>query len=165
MDFSIRPFDRQDFERVKEIYQQGIDTGIATFQTEAKDWPDWDQGLLQHSRLVAANENQVLGWAALSGVSDRCCYAGVAEVTVYIGDNAQGKGAGKALLEALVASSEKEGYWTLQAGIFTQNEASIALHKKCGFREIGVRRKIGKLSGRWMDTVLMERRSQVVGID
>lgn len=165
MEFLISNFSREDFDQVRDIYQQGIDTGIATFQSQAKPWEEWDKSLLTHSRLVAKQGDKVMGWAGLSGVSDRCCYAGVAEVTVYIGNDAQGKGVGKALLKALISDSEKNGFWTLQAGIFTQNTASIALHEACGFRQLGVREKIGKLNGRWMDTVLMERRSKTVGID
>ena len=169
MGFSITPFQYADFEQVREIYQQGIDTGIATFQTQTKNWPEWDAGFLPHSRLVAKNDNtnnhRVLGWATLSGVSDRCCYAGVAEVTVYVADHAQGKGVGKALLAALVEDSERHGIWTLQAGIFSSNHASIALHVSCGFRQVGVRERIGKLHGNWIDTVLMEKRSARVGVD
>lgn len=164
--FQIRPFVKMDFPCVKEIYQQGIDTGLATFQTEAKDWDDWDQSILHHCRLVAVNEsNRITGWAALSSVSNRCCYAGVAEVTVYVSQEARGYGAGKQLLDALVKCSEGHGYWTLKAGIFAENAASINLHQKCGFNILGTQEKLGKLHDKWIDVVAMERRSTVVGID
>ena len=164
--FQIRPFVKMDFPDVKKIYQEGIDTGMATFQTRAKDWDEWDASVLTQCRLVAVNEsNRVTGWAALSEVSNRCCYAGVAEVTIYITQDARGYGAGQQLLNALVQCSEKNGYWTLKAGIFAQNTASIALHKKCGFKILGTQDKLGKLNNTWIDVVAMERRSTTVGID
>lgn len=155
-----------DFPCVKQIYQEGIDTRLATFQTEAKNWEEWDNSLLHHCRLVAVNEsNRVTGWAALASVSSRCCYAGVAEVTIYIAQDARGYGAGKILLESLVSCSEEHGYWTLKAGIFAENTASINLHQKCGFKVLGTQEKLGKLGNKWIDVVAMERRSQKVGID
>lgn len=164
--FEVRPFVKMDFEYVQAIYQQGIDTGLATFQTEVKSWQDWDKSFTHHCRLVIVNEtNRVCGWAALSPVSSRCCYAGVAEVTVYMASDARGYGGGEQLLNALVSCSEKQGIWTLKAGIFEQNLASIALHRKCGFKVLGTQERLGKLHNNWINVVAMERRSDVVGID
>lgn len=152
---------------VRAIYEQGITTGHATFQAEAPTWEEWDQGHLAHCRLVAVNteeaDGQALGWAALSPVSGRCVYAGVAEVSVYVADAARGQGVGRQLLAALVAESEAHGLWTLQAGIFPENTASLRLHAGAGFREVGRRERIGQMRGVWRDTVLLERRSAVVG--
>jgi len=161
----ITQFIRADFPAVKAIYQEGIDTGNATFQSRAKDWADWDASMMPNCRLVAKNHGNVLGWAALSGVSNRCIYAGVAEVSVYISQSAQGQGIGSKLLNQLILCSEKEGIWTLQAGIFPENNGSIALHKKCGFKTLGTREKIGQMHGVWRDTILMERRSTIVGLE
>jgi phosphinothricin acetyltransferase len=149
---------------VKTIYEQGIATGQATFQTDAPAWEEWNASHLSHSRLVAIEDNQVIGWAALTPVSGRCVYAGVAEVSVYIEKASRGKGIGKALLGALIAESEKNNLWTLQAGIFPENQASIRIHEKCGFRQLGIREKIGQHHGVWRDTVLLERRSKKIGI-
>ncbi|WP_400191008.1 GNAT family N-acetyltransferase [Hymenobacter sp. B81] len=150
--------------QVRAIYEEGIATGQATFTTQAPAWPDWDQSHLPHSRLVLLNEEeQVLGWAALSPVSSRCVYGGVAELSVYVAAAARGRGVGRQLLSALVAESEAHGIWTLQAGIFPENEASRCLHAQAGFREVGRRERIGQLHGRWRDTLLLERRSAVVG--
>jgi phosphinothricin acetyltransferase len=149
---------------VESIYSQGIATGNATFETQSPSWETWNVGHLAHSRLVATDAaDQVLGWAALSAVSGRCVYGGVAEVSVYIADAARGQGVGRQLLAALIAESEKNGIWTLQAGIFPENTASIRLHESLGFRVLGRRERIGKLAGVWRDTVLLERRSAVVG--
>lgn len=161
----IRPFVESDFERVKAIYQEGIDTGQATFQTDAKDWHEWDASLLPHSRLVACSNGIVVGWAGLSAVSSRCVYAGVAELTIYIAAEVRGKGVGKQLLQALIAASEDAGIWTLKAGVFPENEASVQLHLKCGFKTLGRQERIGKLAGVWRDTLLLERRSNIVGMD
>ena len=150
---------------VKRIYLEGIATGQATFQTSAPDWEQWDSSHLASCRLVAVEKGQVLGWAALTPVSGRCVYAGVAEVSVYVAANARGKGVGKKLLAALVTESEKHGIWTLQAGIFPENVASIQLHLKSGFRMIGTRERIGKMNGEWRDTALLERRSKLIGIN
>jgi L-amino acid N-acyltransferase YncA len=160
----IRNFTQSDFESVKEIYQQGIDTGDATFETQAKEWDEWNNSMLQVCRLVAVENERVVGWAALSPVSNRCVYAGVAEVSVYVASKARGKGVGQTLLAKLVEESEKEGFWTLQAGIFPENENSIALHQKNGFRILGLHEKLGKMGERWRDVVLLERRSKVVGV-
>lgn len=152
-----------DWSRVKIIYEEGIATGNATFQTASPEWEEWDRSHLSHSRLVAKNEGVVVGWAALTPVSGRCVYAGVAEVSVYVSTAARGMGAGKALLQKLIDESEANGIWTLQAGIFLENEASLRIHHACGFRTVGVRKKIGQMNGRWRDTVLLERRSSRVG--
>jgi L-amino acid N-acyltransferase YncA len=163
MDFEIRPMAPEDWPAVREIYGEGIATGNATFETELPNWKKWDSGHRQDCRLVA-NGNRILGWAALSAVSARRVYAGVAEVSVYVSASARGNGVGKTLLKALIENSECSGVWTLQAGIFPENVASIALHKSLGFREVGIRHRIGKLGDVWRDTVLLERRSSIVGI-
>ena len=160
----IRNFKQSDFDSVKDIYQQGIDTGNATFETQVKEWDEWNNSMLQVCRLVAVENERVVGWAALSPVSNRCVYAGVAEVSVYVASEARGKGVGQILLAKLVEESEKKGFWTLQAGIFPENESSIALHQKNGFRILGLQEKLGKMGEKWRDVVLLERRSKVVGI-
>ena len=153
-----------DWPSVREIYREGIETGDATFQTAAPEWPEWDANHLRHSRLVARAQSAIGGWAALSPVSRRECYAGVAEVSIYVAAALRGQGLGRRLLSALVAESEAHGIWTLQAGIFPENGASIALHRQQGFRRVGVRQRIAQRDGRWRDTVLLERRSEKVGI-
>jgi phosphinothricin acetyltransferase len=160
---SIEPMQPADWPAVRAIYREGIATGNATFETEAPEWEQWDSGHLPICRLVARRDGQIVGWAALSPVSGRCVYAGVAEVSVYVAAAARGQGVGKALLAALVAESERAGLWTLQAGIFPENAASLALHRACGFREVGRRERIGQMHGVWRDIVLMERRSKIVG--
>lgn len=150
---------------VKAIYEDGLATGNASFQSSAPSWEEWNVSHLDHSRVVAVSHGEIIGWAALTPVSGRCVYAGVAEVSVYVSLKQQGKGIGKALLESLISESESNGIWTLQAGIFPENKASIKLHENCGFRLIGLREKIGKMNGTWRDTVLLERRSKVVGVD
>ena len=169
---------------VKAIYEEGIATGNATFQTEAPEWTAWDAAHLPHSRLVALSEPRpitssdprptsssdpqqgapsepalVLGWAALSPVSSRPVYAGVAEVSVYIASGQRGHKIGEALLAALITESERNGIWTLQAGIFPENVASLRIHARCGFRQVGYRERIGQMHGVWRDTVLVERRA------
>ncbi len=161
---TIRAFQPEDWPTVQAIYQQGIDTKNATFQTQAKSWTEWDESMLKICRLVAVTDGKVSGWAALSGVSSRAVYAGVAEVSIYIASHQQGKGIGRSLLIELICQSESEGFWTLQAGIFPENEGSIVLHLKCGFAKVGVRQKLGQMDGRWRDVVLLERRSQIVGV-
>ena len=149
---------------VKRIYEEGIATGNATFQTSAPEWEEWNNAHLITCRWVATENNEVLGWAALTPVSGRCVYAGVAEVSVYVAAAARGKGVGKQLLQALINESEQHNLWTLQAGIFPENAASIKIHEACGFRIIGTREKIGKMNGGWRDTVLLERRSHIIGV-
>lgn len=163
----VRPITADDRERVLEIYAEGIATGHATFETEAPSWEAWDETHLEDCRLVAegAEGERILGWAALSPVSDRCVYGGVAEVSVYVDGAERGRGVGSGLLRALVEASEDEGVWTLQAGVFPENEASVALHRTCGFRVVGRRERLGRLGGRWRDVLLLERRSDVVGAD
>lgn len=154
-----------NFSNVAEIYNEGIATGMATFETSIPSWETWDQSHLPYGRISVLDENhQMLGWAALSPVSSRCVYGGVAEVSVYVADAARGQGLGSQLLKSLIAESEKNNIWTLQSGIFRENKASISIHSKCGFRMIGYKEKIGKLHGVWKDNVLMERRSKTVGI-
>ncbi|MDT5263326.1 MAG: hypothetical protein QOC61_2330 [Acidobacteriota bacterium] len=152
------------WESVRAIYVEGLATGHATFETGATDWLRWDASHLSPCRLVAlADGGVVAGWAALSPVSARKVYAGVAEVSVYVAEEFRGARVGRKLLEALIEESEAEGLWTLQASIFPENEASVALHRACGFREVGRRERIGQLAGRWRDTILLERRSRAVG--
>ena len=151
---------------VRAVYLEGVASGDATFETEAPDWERWDASHLRACRLVALDGGGlVAGWAALSPVSAREVYAGVAEVSVYVGADFRGRGVGRALLSALVRESESEGIWTLQAGIFPENVASVALHKACGFREVGRRERVARLRGRWRDTILLERRSRTVGVE
>ena len=152
------------YPEIAEIYLQGIATGNATFQTTAPSWEEWDISHLPHSRIAAVVNDQIAGWAALSPVSSRCVYAGVAEVSVYVGKAYCGKGIGQKLLEALIEESEGHNLWTLQSGIFPENVASIRLHEKCGFRQIGYREKIGQMNGVWRDNIIMERRSKTVGV-
>lgn len=160
----IEAMQPQDWPAVEAIYREGIATGAATFETEAPPWEVWNSSHRVDSRLVARQEGRVVGWAALTPVSGRCVYAGVAEVSVYVATAARGRGVGRALLEALVAASEAAGLWTLQAGILRENAASITLHERCGFRVVGVRERLGQLHGQWRDVILMERRSRVVGV-
>ncbi len=160
----------EDWEEVRAIYLEGIATGHATFEPGAPDWEKWDSSHVADPRLVLRVDGRVAAWAALSRVSARRVYAGVAEISIYVGKNYRGKGLGDTLLGALVSASEKEGFWTLQAGIFPENVASIELHKKHGFRVLGIRERVGKMAfgelrGKWRDVVLMERRSKVAGVD
>ena len=177
MNYPIMPMPPELWPVVREIYREGIATGNATFETELPDWEKWDSSHRKDCRLVALepfekdaelviplDQVKVLGWAALSPVSMRRVYAGVAEVSVYVAAAARGRGVGKALLHALVQKSEGNGIWTLQAGIFPENAGSITLHESCGFRKIGVRRCIGKLGDAWRDVLLLERRSETVGV-
>lgn len=167
----IRPMTLTDSEAVLAIYQQGVDTGHATFASQAPTWQDWDEGHLPQCRLIAQKQDgSVLGWAALSGTSSRCVYAGVAEVSLYVSNIAKGKGIGSKLMQALIEASELDGIWTLQAGIFPENAGSLTLHAKFGFKRLGIREKLGKMSygpmaGQWRDVVLLERRSTVAGCD
>jgi L-amino acid N-acyltransferase YncA len=152
-----------DWGDVARIYADGIASGDATFETDVPDWEGWDRSHLPDHRLIATADGRCLGWAAVAPVSGRCVYGGVAEVSVYVAADARGHGVGTALLGALVASSEAGGLWTLQAGIFPENEASVRLHERAGFRPVGRRERLGRLRGEWRDVLLMERRSRVVG--
>jgi len=158
----IRNLLAEDWDQVKKIYQQGMDTCNATFQSSAPSWEDWDQSHLKSCRIVMDEDRKIIGWAALTPISSRCVYAGVAEVSVYVDPAHSGKGIGLALLNELVRQSEKEGIWTLQAGIFPENTASLRIHEKAGFRTLGIREKIGKQNGIWRDTALLERRSSII---
>lgn len=178
--FAIEPMRPEDWPRVRAIYLEGIATGNATFETDAPSWDSWDAAHAKEPRLVARESGgpdrsgrsgsapgsggAILGWAALTPVSGRCVYAGVGDLSVYVAASARGRGVGTSLLLALVAESERTGIWTLQAGIFPENEASLALHRSCGFREVGRRERIGKMNGVWRDVVLLERRSGIIGI-
>jgi phosphinothricin acetyltransferase len=163
MTVNIRPMRPDDWDAVRHIYEAGIATGNATFETEAPTWQRWDTTHLADHRLVATIDGAVTGWVALSPVSDRCVYGGVAENSVYIHPDHRGLGVGHTLMSALVTSSEAAGIWTLQTGIFPENTASIALHQRVGFRILGTRERIGQLHGTWRDTLLLERRSTIAG--
>jgi len=176
MQYSILPMLPELWPVVREIYREGILTGNSTFETEVPEWEKWDAAHRKDCRLVAVEPMseeilltylraaRVLGWAALGQVSARRVYSGVAEVSVYVAARARGRGVGRVLLHRLVEESELHGIWTLQAGVFPENTASVALHKSCGFREVGVRRQIGKLDNVWRDVLLLERRSKKVGM-
>jgi L-amino acid N-acyltransferase YncA len=159
----IRALTEADWPAVAAIYAEGIATGNATFETAVPSWEAWNASHLDEHRLVAESAGRVVGWAALSPVSDRCCYAGVAENSVYVAAEARGSGVGQALLEALIAGAEKAGIWTIETGIFPENGASVRLHERCGFRVVGVRERLGQLNGVWRDVLQLERRSGVVG--
>lgn len=163
--FTIEPMAAGDWPVVRAIYLEGIATGEATFETEAPSWEEWDAAHLSFGRLVARRGGDVIGWAALSPVSQRKVYAGVAEVSVYVAVHSRGKGVGRALLDRLIQESEQNGIWTLQAAVFKENAATLALHKRCGFGEVGRRERISKLNGSWRDTLLLERRSKTVGVE
>ena len=163
MDYTIDRMKASDWPEVRLIYLEGIAGGNSTFETEAPSWKKWDEAHLQIARLVMRDANHVVGWGALSPVSKRSVYRGVAEVTVYVAENVRGQGIGRALLDALVSGSERNGIWTLQASIFPENTASVELHLRCGFREVGRRERIATLNGIWRDTLLFERRSKTVG--
>jgi L-amino acid N-acyltransferase YncA len=165
MDFMIDSMRPQDWEFVRAIYLEGMATGQATFETEAPDWERWDAGHLPQCRLVARKGDGVLGWAALSPVSKRQVYAGVTEVSVYVAAASRGDGVGGALMRALIEASERHGVWTLQSSVFPENLASVALHLKHGFREVGRRERIARHQGVWRDTVVLERRSAIAGVE
>ena len=160
---NVRELRPDDWSAVRAIYEDGIRGGDATFETEAPSWEAWD-AVHPQLRLVAERDGTVVGWAALSPYSPRRCYRGVGNVSVYVGQAARGAGVGRLLLEQLVDRSEQAGYWTLSAGVFPENEASLRLHQSCGFRVIGVRERLGQLEGVWRDAVWLERRSTVVGV-
>ena len=165
MNFVVDKMNAEDWDEVASIYREGIATGNATFETNVPEYEAWDNSHLRDSRIVARAGDKIIGWAALRPVSARCVYSGVAEVSIYVAASARGVGVGKALLSAVIDESENIGIWTLQAGIFSENVASIALTKVCGFREVGCRERIGQMDGTWRDVILMERRSKVVGIE
>ena len=165
MSLVIRDMQPTDWPQVAEIYKQGIETGNATFQQTIPSWEEWNMSHAASCRIVAEVDYEITGWAALSDVSSRAVYAGVAEVSVYVKSNHRGLQIGTKLLQAIISESESIGFWTLQSGILIENSASIALHKKSGFREIGYREKVAKMNNVWRDTVLLERRSNIVGID
>nr|WP_277749479.1 GNAT family N-acetyltransferase [Oceanobacillus halophilus] len=154
-----------DWEEVREIYIEGINTGNATFDTTPPTKEEWNKKYVEDCRLVIREAGKVIGWAALLPISTKDAFYGVAELSIYLSSSSVGKGIGKKLLDALIKESEANGFWTLQAGVFPENEASIKLHKSLGFREVGIRESLGKLDGIWRDVLLMERRSKVVGID
>jgi L-amino acid N-acyltransferase YncA len=158
----IRRLTRDDWPTVEAIYAAGIATGDATFETAPPSWAEFDRGRLRDHRLVAVEDGEVVGWAALSPTSARECYAGVVEHSVYVAETARGRGVGRALMEALVAGADAAGLWTIQTSIFPENAASVALHERLGFRVVGRRERIAKLDGAWRDTVLLERRSPSV---
>ena len=158
----IRGLSLRDWPEVARIYAEGIATGNATFETEVPSWEAWNAGHLAEHRFVADSNGEVVGWIAVAPVSSRCCYAGVAEVSAYVGTNARGRGIGAALLERLIESTERAGIWTLETGVFPENEPSLALLKRFGFREVGIRERIGQLDGSWRDVIFLERRSEVI---
>jgi len=161
----IEPMTAEDWPRVRAIYEQGIATRQATFEAEPPSWEQWDSAHLPNGRLVARDGDLIVGWGALSPVSRRQCYGGVAEASVYVDESARGRGIGRALLEHLIAASEAQGIWTLQGATFPENTASLRLQERCGFRVVGRRERIARMDGLWRDTILTERRSSKVGID
>lgn len=165
LSWKIEAMSELDWPAVEAIYLEGIETGNATLETQSPGWERWNGAYHRFARLVARDSERILGWAAVSPVSIRKVYSGVAEVSVYIAGSARGTGIGRALLARLIEESEAHGIWTLQAGILRENVASLVLHGGCGFREVGVRERIGKLAGVWRDVILLERRSSVVGAD
>jgi phosphinothricin acetyltransferase len=164
MDFVIEKMRDEDWPEIKSIYEEGIATGDATFEADASDWEQWNKSHLRDCRLVVKSGDEIVGWFALSPVSNRCVYGGVAEGSLYVKSSARGQGIGKVLLKAAIEESERIGIWTMQSGTFPENKASIAMQKACGFREVGIRERIGCMNGKWRDVVLLERRSKVVGI-
>jgi len=165
MAITFREMLAEDWASVAKIYQQGIETGNATFQKEPPAWEDWDKEHLKKCRIVATDGNTVVGWVALTPISGGCVFAGVAELSIYISNDYKGQKIGSQLLEKLILASEQENIWTLQAGIFPENLTSIAIHELAGFRKVGYREKISKMNGMWRDIVLLERRSQQIGLD
>jgi phosphinothricin acetyltransferase len=156
---AVEPMQQTDWPAVRAIYAEGIATGNATFETEAPDWDRWNATHLAGHRFVARIGATVVGWVALAPVSDRCAYVGVAENSVYVSEQARGEGIGRRLLETVIASADAAGIWTVQTGIFPENEVSVELHRRCGFRVVGTRERLGRLGGRWRDVLLMERRA------
>lgn len=162
MEITVSHMNRDHWPLVRRIYEEGIATGFATLETEAPDWESWDRSHMPVCRLVAELSGGVVGWAALSPVTQRCVYEGVAEVSIYTAESHRNKGVGGKLMESLIRESEENGVWTMQASIFPQNEASLRLLRKAGFREVGVRERIGRMHGEWHDILLLERRSGAI---
>jgi phosphinothricin acetyltransferase len=162
---TIESLEPEHWGQVKSIYEQGLKTGVATFETDSPSWEEWNESHLSIGRLVAIELNKVVGWIALSPVSSRCVYGGVAEISVYVHEDQRGKGIGKKLLEKAIKSSEENEYWMLQAGIMPANIGSVKLHESVGFRTVGYRERISKINGQWMDNLLLERRSTLVGTE
>ena len=165
MEVVFRTMTAEDWNTVAAIYKQGIETGHATFQQEVPTWEEWNEAHLKQCRIVTLINETIVGWAALTKVSGRCVYAGVGEVSMYVATNYQGKKIGEQLLHTLVNESEKVNLWTLQSGIFPENGASIKIHERAGFRQVGYRENIGKMNGVWRSTLLFERRSKKVGLN
>jgi len=160
MDVELRELRAEDWPEVAEIYRQGMETGVATLETEVPSFEKWDGAHVKKCRIAAVREGSVVGWVVLSPVSSRCVYAGVAEVSIYVSARHRGQKLGETLLNAIIEESEKEGYWTLQSSIHEKNDASVALHHRCGFRTVGIRERLGRDGkGRWCDILLLERRS------
>ena len=164
MSAQIETMSERDWPEVRAIYEEGLATGVGSFETQAPSWEEWHARRLPHSRLVA-REGKLIGWAALTPFSRRVCYSGVAEVGIYVAALARGRGVGRALLEALIQSAEAHGIWTLQGATIADNSASLALQAACGFRVVGRRVRIARRNGQWHDTILTERRSEKVGVD
>lgn len=162
-DLAVEVLGTEHWPAVREIYAEGLGTGHASFETEPPTWDEFWAGHLPEQQLVALDGRDVLGWAALSAVSDRCAYQGVAEDSVYVSERARGRGVGRYLLSQLVWRAEESGIWTIQAGVFPENTASVALHHACGFRTVGVREHLGRYRGVWRDVLLLERRSGRIG--
>jgi phosphinothricin acetyltransferase len=160
----IKEMRPEHWESVKKIFELGIATGIATFETKAPEWEIWDKNHLTHSRLVCVIDKRVAGWVSISAVSGRSVYGGVAEISIYIHPSFKGTGMGFVLLDNVISESEKNGIWTLQAGIFEDNKSSIRLHEKSGFRKVGYRERIGKLNNQWFNIVVFEKRSKNIGL-
>jgi phosphinothricin acetyltransferase len=165
MSFTIREMTPEDWGQVSAIYLEGIVTGNSTFETEVPSYEQWAAKHIRGCSIVACNGSLVVGWGALSPYSGRQVYSGVAEASIYIGQKHRGMGIGTLLLRSLIELSEDRGFWTLQAGVFPENPASVAICKKLGFREVGVRRRLGRMNGAWRDVLLLERRSERVGVD
>ena len=159
----LRDLRPDDWPEVARIFEEGIRTGVATFETEVPSWEAWDAAHLAEHRLVAVRDGRIVGWIALAPVSSRCCYEGVAEVSAYVAEEARGEGVGRELLAALIESSERAGIWTLETGVFPENTPSLTLLQRFGFRVVGTRERIGRMHGMWRDVVFLERRSEVVG--
>jgi len=162
MEIVVRPLEKEDWTSISRIYAEGIATGVATFETEVPGWDSWNNKYIDLCRIVAMQKENVVGFAVLSLVSNRFVYRGVAEVTLYVDKDFRGNGIGEILLNELIIESEAHEFWTLQSSIFSENEPSINLHKKCGFRVVGVKEKIGQLNGKWYDNHFLERRSKII---